>query len=348
MEEITPAVDKSERIVSFDLLKLFAIYLVVLGHCVQHLLPTHPYDEPMYIYIYSFHMPLFMMMSGYFSYKQGYNPRINGWGGVKKRFLQLIVPSVVWSFIHLILVLLYQDDVSLPLRDCISNEVFNTLWFLKSLFICYILFVSLFIINKYARIIVLFLLCIVVPFLGMFHLKLMIICYFVGIILKKNNTYWGKSKVVITLLSGFSFASCLILWNADFFRSPAGIFSGLMKGNYYPMSLYLFRYIVSLLTGITGGIFFMSLFCVISFKRSRWLIISKYGQLTLGVYILQTVLLETVLPHYIQFSNNTPFVYWIIIPTIAIIIVLFCLFLTKIMMRFNHVNKVCLGCVSLK
>ena len=70
MAEKALAMNKSERLVSFDLLKLFAIYLVVLGHCVQHLLPSHSYDEPMYVYIYSFHMPLFMMISGYFSYKK--------------------------------------------------------------------------------------------------------------------------------------------------------------------------------------------------------------------------------------------------------------------------------------
>lgn len=69
-----------ERLVYFDLLKLFAIYLVIIGHCVQYLLPTRPYDEPLYVYIYSFHMPLFMMISGFFSYKEEMTLGM-AWGG---------------------------------------------------------------------------------------------------------------------------------------------------------------------------------------------------------------------------------------------------------------------------
>ena len=240
----------------------------------------------------------------------------------------------------------YQDSISLPLKDCISDEVFNTLWFLKSLFICFILYVCLFVINKSARIVVLFLLCIVIPFLGWFHLKLMIPCFFVGIILKKN-AYLSKSKMII-YLSGIIFVVCLLLWNADFFRSPAETFSELVKGNFAPISLYLFRYIVSLLIGISGGVFFMSLFIALRVKCSKWVYISKYGQLTLGVYILQTILLETILPNYIQFPNNLPIIYWVIIPVVAFIVVLTCLFLTKLMMRFCIVNKLFLGGLVLK
>ena len=55
------------RLVQFDAVKLFAIYMVILGHCIQHLLSSDYLDEPGYIMIYSFHMPLFMMISGYFA-----------------------------------------------------------------------------------------------------------------------------------------------------------------------------------------------------------------------------------------------------------------------------------------
>ena len=69
-----------KRLVQFDLLKLFTICLVLIGHTVQGLLPSHPYEEPLYVYIYSFHMPLFMMMSGFFSLKYSMSNNI-AWGG---------------------------------------------------------------------------------------------------------------------------------------------------------------------------------------------------------------------------------------------------------------------------
>ena len=52
---------------AFDVLKLFAIFLVVWGHCIQNLHSGDFYSEPVYKIIYSFHMPLFMVISGFFS-----------------------------------------------------------------------------------------------------------------------------------------------------------------------------------------------------------------------------------------------------------------------------------------
>ncbi|ROT03695.1 hypothetical protein ED388_12660 [Muribaculaceae bacterium Isolate-007 (NCI)] len=45
-----------------DCLKGFAIFLVVLGHVVQN---YNLMDSWIFRIIYSFHMPLFMFMSGY-------------------------------------------------------------------------------------------------------------------------------------------------------------------------------------------------------------------------------------------------------------------------------------------
>lgn len=54
------------RILSLDLLKAFAIYLVIWGHAIMHFQP-HYEESICFLIIYSFHMPLFMMLSGYFA-----------------------------------------------------------------------------------------------------------------------------------------------------------------------------------------------------------------------------------------------------------------------------------------
>lgn len=62
------------RIAWLDALKGFAIFTVVLGHCVTDCLAsnTFPKDKEMlqivYDFIYSFHMPLFFLISGYLFY----------------------------------------------------------------------------------------------------------------------------------------------------------------------------------------------------------------------------------------------------------------------------------------
>lgn len=56
------------RLTEFDALKLFCIFCVILGHCLMHLQNYQfvIFDNPLYRAICSFHMPLFMMISGFF------------------------------------------------------------------------------------------------------------------------------------------------------------------------------------------------------------------------------------------------------------------------------------------
>lgn len=83
------------RLYSFDILKLFTIYTVVWGHCIQHLLHTGPTENPVSLIIYSFHMPLFMTISGYFSSSSLKYPFIPF---IRKKFQQLIYPCFLLGF----------------------------------------------------------------------------------------------------------------------------------------------------------------------------------------------------------------------------------------------------------
>ena len=48
-----------------DLLKAFAIYLVILGHIINNCIKGG-YYHPLIGVIYTIHIPLFLMISGYF------------------------------------------------------------------------------------------------------------------------------------------------------------------------------------------------------------------------------------------------------------------------------------------
>lgn len=75
----------TERIYKFDNLKAVLIFLVVFGHFLE-LVEGH---ELLYLVIYSFHMPLFMFLSGYFA-------RFD-----KKKILeQLIYPYVMFQILY--------------------------------------------------------------------------------------------------------------------------------------------------------------------------------------------------------------------------------------------------------
>ena len=65
-----------------DSLKGFLIVLVVLGHLLRECCDLNGFNLNMTIYIYSFHMPLFILISGFFTRVKSDKKLF--WGGVKK------------------------------------------------------------------------------------------------------------------------------------------------------------------------------------------------------------------------------------------------------------------------
>lgn len=56
---------KQRRILYLDYIKAFAIILVIIGHVLQYMIWPSDFDEHyIWNFIYSFHMPLFMFISG--------------------------------------------------------------------------------------------------------------------------------------------------------------------------------------------------------------------------------------------------------------------------------------------
>ena len=63
---------KKERIFIWDNLKFILIFLVVLGHFADFHTATDINMKRLYLYIYLFHMPLFIFISGLFSKRKRY------------------------------------------------------------------------------------------------------------------------------------------------------------------------------------------------------------------------------------------------------------------------------------
>lgn len=119
----------SARLYFIDNLKGILILLVILGHCVQ--MTVADFDHhPLLRFIYSFHMPLFMAVSGYVSYK----PELK-WDSVGKRFIQLMVPFFAW----LLIATLRAGDITHFFNGLIRPDV--GLWFLWVLFFISVLVV---------------------------------------------------------------------------------------------------------------------------------------------------------------------------------------------------------------
>lgn len=105
-----------------DNLKAFLIILVVLGHCIQNFMSGYE-SNLLFKFIYSFHMPLFIFVSGFVSYKEHIT-----WHSVGKRFTQLMIPFFAWAVVKSII---RWDPGMIPF---IIENPDNGLWFLHTLF----------------------------------------------------------------------------------------------------------------------------------------------------------------------------------------------------------------------
>lgn len=100
---------ESRRVAYWDVAKGVAIFCVVWGHCLQNMTTDTGYlcSDGLSQLIYSFHMPLFMVISGYFAYSSLSRPI-----GItlRKKIRQLIVPSISWLIVISLLAMVFHGD----------------------------------------------------------------------------------------------------------------------------------------------------------------------------------------------------------------------------------------------
>lgn len=279
------------RLKSFDALKLFTIFFVLWGHSVQYFISGEYVDKPLYIYIYSFHMPLFMMVSGYFSLSSMYlSPVVF----MKKKTVQLLLPWLTWGVIMVGGTFVYRflHGYMMSFTEMVFMMVHN-FWFLKSLFLCYLIayWGKWFISNVYLEVLVTMIL---VQLVHYYNLPIMYPCFLIGMYLKSKDSQWQKHSLVLFILSLSVFLSLLLFWNKSFWDYIVFNFSSVfIKKDHYPI-IYLYREVYRIFIGIVGSLSFIFLFYLL-FERERQSKIlelcSKWGRYTLGIYVLQTIIL---------------------------------------------------------
>lgn len=121
------------RLEYVDVMRGIAITLVVVGHLIQF--NGVPTDNPAFEFIYSFHMPLFFIVSGYITQRVTH---IDSWAKLKryyvKKLLAIAVPFLVWSFV-VNNYLLAEHWHMISLHEIEYVFMRPGLWFLKTLFL---------------------------------------------------------------------------------------------------------------------------------------------------------------------------------------------------------------------
>ena len=115
---------------SFDFIKCILIMLVVLGHALQWQYGEDCWNTWLFHFIYSFHMPLFLFVSGIFlksCLKISFSEML------VQRFRRLLVPAIIFTAILLIIRFISNNNTFTGLWDI--YVVCRTYWYLICLFI---------------------------------------------------------------------------------------------------------------------------------------------------------------------------------------------------------------------
>ena len=137
-----------------DILKGVAILLVVFGHLLQSN-TVESCNHPIFSFIYSFHMPLFMFISGYIGYKT-YNVLNlkDAVRGLAKKIRSLLIPYFVWQlfmykFVWVSKPVFNISDISSQLFDLLTKWSF--LWFLWYIFNLYVFYTVFLLLINYIK-----------------------------------------------------------------------------------------------------------------------------------------------------------------------------------------------------
>ena len=341
--------DKSARILIIDMLKAFAIILVVLGHCIQfgsgmeYLNSEQFFDNPLFKIIYTFHMPLFMLISGFlfaYSYK-------GKWlRCVKRRIQTLVVPMAVWALLIILKKVIVDSGFSIDLiRECL-RIVYMNFWFIWAVFwcTCLVVLVNNFFRNNIVVFCILFVISFVIPDTANMALYKYMYPYFVvGYIFQKYlmcflEEFLSKRHIILLLLFSLVLVYVVLLYgfNYDTYIYTSG-HCVIGKDLVTQLRIDMYRYVIGLVGSIIVIIAFVQLGRIITYIPRFLLLI---GTETMGIYIISTFVNSNVL---MPLTYNRTGVNYLVVVIEMLGVLFLSLIIIQIINRSSTLKRLLLG-----
>ena len=296
-----------------DIVKGIAIILMIFAHCIVSgngdffLKKELFWDDILFKIIYSFHMPLFALVSGYLYYFT-----------IEKYSFEKILIKKIKSFLHPIVIFgIYR--YLLTRKSLLFNDNIKV----------YIVF---------------FLLTLIIP-TRVLSLRIFLYPFFVvGYFFCKHHKMIDGIKRNIIYILGTSlviFICLLFLYkkNTYIYISGMTIINPILNiSSFEQIYIDLFRIII----GFVGSIFTLSIIYEIYYltkDKKIWRYFSYIGKNSLKFYCFQEILIVFFLkPYTINFQKN-----YINNFIETVIIILICIFLNKILNKFKKLEKIHFG-----
>lgn len=282
--------ESAKRIEKWDILKFVLIFLVVLGHTIEVLAKDASWINPVEIFIYTFHMPLFVFVSGLFS-KRTVN---------EKRYDKILVFLFLFFISEIIL---FMSRTIAYKKAAISFFIVNGLpWYMLALFVFMLITIA---VKRCSPVYVLLLSVAVAcvagydPDIGDRFAALRIFTFYpffyLGYCLEPDKIVKITDRKIVRLISAIVLIAFiyLVFTKTEFFMqfkpllSGRRSFSDLGRFQNYGFALRFIYYIFVFVIGF-------AVISVIPKKLSRFGIISGMGSRSLQVYLLHYSFLHII------------------------------------------------------
>lgn len=276
----------------YDNAKFLLIFLVVIGHFITTFIGNQVIEQ-IYILIYLFHMPAFILVSGYFS--KGFQKP----GYVGKITKKILVPYFLFQIIYSIYYYFLYDKSELTI------QIFKphwSLWFLFSLFFWHLL-LFVFTKIKYSLFVAVLLglivgyVDVIGNYLSLSRTFVLFPVFLLGFYMKKEHFQMLISKkgkwlsaiglIVLLFIIHFVLVDMPKEWmygSKSYEKLGAGWEGGIVRLLYYGMSLTM-------------------IFIFLSFVPTREYFFTKWGARTLYIYLLHGFIIR-----YFRVSDLVPYI----------------------------------------
>lgn len=306
-----------------DILRGFSIILVVLGHCIQegsgepYRVESSYFRDRLYQFIYSFHMPLFMLISGYlgwYSMKRCQNQKAR-LEVLRSRAATLLVPIFFWTALDYARILIINCVEKNPQPEALVFVYFynalNNLWFLWAVWWS---FLVVYVMHNFLRDnIIIYVLGFMALFilpdgLGMGAYKYMLPYYLTGYYVHGYMENKGKPapkspRLWMIGITGLAFAGLFIYYNEDSFIYLTG-YKLVGKNAARQLGIDIYRLVI----GFAGSGFFILvwqyiLLCADKLNQQgnggiQFGGLRKLGADSMGIYIVSGYLLIFVIQRF--------------------------------------------------
>ena len=340
------------RNVFIDLLKALAIICVVFGHCIQYSSGIDYYskwcffDNIVFKTIYSFHMPLFALISGYLFFHSINNAK--PWNKIiTQKFKSLVIPIISWN-----LIFFFFSNIPVikanntPIYKIIFDFIYSTitsLWFIWAIF-----FFSIFMIicqkvfkNRIIAIGIVLVLSFFTPdfVFNLMLYKFLFPFFIIGFYFNKNLDNNKKSFILnnntLLFVLCISFIIMLFLYNKNSFIYTSGYRIYKYSFSFQQLLTDIFRFAI----GLVGSLFFIILLKKIyHFLPSKIIkLLSYIGRNTIGIYIITSFINQFLLKININGVN------YVLVFIESILLIIICLLSIALIKKVKFLNKILLG-----